>query len=186
VKLRDTPCVAEQRVATACWVDDLDQVLESPTSTESFVDVGLWVANQIEAARDTRATPGQRLGPTPEMSRRSGTKEEIVTPLAIRPDAAIEAISRGQLFEPPLDNLTIVPETLEARGLSCSWHVTVRTNTFRTRRATLRIGPSPSGNLTVLQLVPLRARRFRATAFVGVGVPVIASLGQRLMHAASD
>lgn len=176
----------ETPVATATWIDDDGKAIEPDGSVESFVDVGLWMAHQIETVRDATATPGQRLGRAAERTHRSGTKEEIVTPLPIRPDAAIEAISRGQLFDPSLDNLTVAPETLETRGFSCSWRATVRTSTFRSRRATLRIGPSPSGNLTVLQLVPLRARRFRTTAFVETGVSVIESLGQRLMHTASD
>ncbi len=184
--LRDTPLVANQRVAIASWVDEHGEVLDPVESVESYVDIGHWLTHQIATAREGTATPGRRLGSTPEPPSRSGTKEEVVAPVALRPCAAINALTDGQLFEPPLDNLTIAPETLESRGFSCSWRATVRTSTFRTRRATLRIGPSPSGNLTVLQLVPLRARRFRTSAFVEVGVSVIESLGQRLMHAASD
>lgn len=175
-----------RRVATARWLDEADdegdvQVVQSAEPVESFIDVGQWLTQQIEAARETRAAPGSRLGPTPEPTFRTGTREEVVAPVALRPQTAVGVIRRGRLFDPPIDSLDISAGTFENRGLSCSWQATVRMSLFRTRRATLQIGPSRSGNLTVLQLIPSRARRLQRGTFVEVGVNIVQTVGQRLL-----
>ena len=66
-----------------------------------------------------------------------------------------------------------------------SWKASVHTGRFRRRRpAELTVHPSPSSNLTVLELIPDRPRRFRTKRFVHTGVEAVDLLGRRLSRAA--
>ena len=57
-----------------------------------------------------------------------------------------------------------------------SWSVRIRR-----RAATLRIGASPSGNLTVVELVPKARRIFFTGSFVRFGVPAVEEMCKRLL-----
>ena len=66
-----------------------------------------------------------------------------------------------------------------------SWSATLHTGRVARRAATLRLRPSPSNRLTLIELVPTRAPYYRTDAFVRVGVPAVRELCMRLGRAAT-
>lgn len=173
----------ERPVPLAYWIDDDGEPLAPPEPldpAEALRDVGEWFSHQIERARQTEAAPGARFGQAADQAQRTGSSEDVVVALPVRSSAAAAAARRGAVFDPPLRRLRIEIGSLEIHGGSCSWQATVRTGLYRKRTATLRIDPSPSGILTILQLVPESACRFRTHSFVRAGVPALRELSERL------
>lgn len=166
----------DRPIAIATWIDEEGEPIEPPEQIEpaqALSELSHWIAHQVEARGDIQATAGPRLGPPPERTRRTGTGEEVVSPMLLRPELVLSAVRNGGVFDRPLQRMCIHIDSLDTAGLSCTWFTTLATGMFRDRAATLRIGPSPSGNLTVLQLVPQRTRRFRTKAFVDAGIPAV-------------
>ena len=177
---------SEGPASFAYWIGDDGEpigplgVPEPVNPVESLREVGEWCSHQIGKAREVEAAPGPRFGQAAGQAQRTGSTEDVVEALWLRPAIATAAARRGEVFNPPLERLTIEADSLEMSGGSCSWQVTVQTGRFRTREATLRIDPSPSGVFTVLQLVPAHPRRVRTRSFVAAGVPAISQLSNRL------
>jgi hypothetical protein len=175
----------ETPVAVACWIGDDGEPIRPPQpsesdATEALSDIGHWLAHQIDVAREVTAASGPRLGPDVDQTIRTGSSEEVVAPALIRPHVAMTALRRGEVFDDQVSGMRIQRDSLETNGASCTWRATLRTGLFRERKATLRVGPSPSGNMTVLQLVPRSPRRFRTRSFVEAGVPAIQELSEQL------
>jgi hypothetical protein len=176
----------ERSVSLAQWIDDDGEPIEplgtpEPVNpTEALRDVGEWLSHQIERARETEAAPGPRFGQAADQAQRTGSSEDVVVAVPLRWSAAAAQARRGEVFDPPLRHLRIEIGSLEIHGDSCSWQATVRTGLYRKRTATLRIDPSPSGILTILQLVPASVCRFRTQSFVRAGVPALREFSERL------
>lgn len=170
------------------------EILEPPTRidadpAETIRSAQTWL---VEQAGDYRATPGRRLGPaaTSEPSR-TGSLEDVMTPLAVAPARALLVAASPELIEQPVDGIEIDPESCRAEcsasgAARVSWLATVRTGRFRKRAASLRLRPSPSNNLTIVELVPRHRIGFRTAAFVRVGVPAVNELCRRIRLAATD
>lgn len=176
----------DRPIAVACWIDEDGNPLEPPEPIEpsqALGDLSHWLAHQVESAGEIHATAGPRLGPPPERTRRTGSSEEVIAPMHLRPQAAVKAVRRGGAFDRPLRHMRLHRDSFATNGVSLTWLTTLRTGLFRRRAATLRIGPSPSGNLTVLQLVPQKPRRYRTGAFVQAGLPAVDEICDRLAHA---
>lgn len=177
---------SEGPVAVACWIGDDGEPIQPPEPrdsadvAETLADIGSWLAHQIDAAREVKATSGPRLGDGGARTTRTGSREEVVAPVMIRPQIVMTALRQGQVFEDDAGGIHILHDSIETNGMSCTWMATLRTGRFRERKATLRIGPSPSGNVTVLQLVPQSPRRIRTRSFVEAGVPAIKELCEQL------
>jgi hypothetical protein len=176
---------SERPVAVACWIGDDGEPVAPPQPTETdaaeaLSDIGHWLAHRIDVARDVKAAPGPRLGPEVDQTRRTGSAEEVVAPVLIRPQVAVTAVRRGEVADDHVGGMRIQHDSIQTNGTSCTWQATLRTGLFRERKATLRISPSPSGNVTVLQLVPRSPRRIRTRSFVEAGVPAIQELSEQL------
>lgn len=178
-------------VAIAYWVDENDVPIEVKTRedalnpNEALSELGHWLTDRIDAVGEVKASSGPRLGPARERTQRSGSVEEVCAPLLLRPYFAISTLRRRDVFGDPLGTIDVESDSLETSGMSCSWFVTLRTGPLRSRRATLRITPSPSGNITVLQLMPQESRRFYTRSFVKAGVPALDEVGQRISRVCS-
>lgn len=178
-------------VAIAMWVDEHDEPLPvapvggDPDPSEALAQLGHWVADRLDAAGDLKAAPGPRLGPGQERTSRSGSTEEVCAPLLVRPHIAMRALLEADVFGQGLRTIDVDGSSLDSNGVSCSWLASVRTGLFRSRDATLRIGPSPSGNITVLQLMPQHTRRFYTRSFVRAGITAVDEVGGRLARICS-
>jgi len=132
-----------------------------------------------------RARPGLRPGGFEDRPKRHGGREDVVAPVHVLPGPASNALHGGEIFREPLPKLNIDVGSLEVDSRGSSWKATVACGRLwtRQRKATLRAYPSPSANLTVLELIPTSPRQLYTRAFVKAGVPAIATLGHRLTRA---
>lgn len=149
----------------------LDEVLRTAYAT---------VAKVFDQAKNRRATPGFRLGGGGDRPDRRGVLGEIITSVLISPSLTSAMVAEGNLFSPPLARITVDHRSLDASPLGLTWQVTVRTGVVTKRKATLRIEPSPSANLTILQLIPNSPRWLRERAFVRAGIKAMDQLSSRL------
>lgn len=152
-------------------------------------DAGHRIGAAVEHAREFRASPGRRLGAGAGSglgsTRRRGGPEEVQTPVAVRPELALRLASTDAVLYQGIGAISVDTSTVSAEAhasgigrVSCS--VRVRTGSVMRRRASLRIRPSPSNNLTIIELVPTRAPWFRTGAFLRAAVPAVRELGDRL------
>ncbi len=155
--------------------------LAPPTTTaDALRDLTSRVGHRLEHVRELHAATGQRLGPTTDRPDRRGASEEVLVSLLIDPALAAEAVLDGRLFQDPLGRLDVVTGSICVDDRGLSWSAGVRTGWFTRRAATLRLYPSPSANVTVLELIPDRPRLLRTRAFVRVGVDAMRELALRL------
>jgi hypothetical protein len=151
---------------------------EPPRPTEEvLLETARTVVGHLQ---ERSATPGFRPGGHHDRPTRLGDRGEVIQSLLIRPAATTRIVGRGDLFEPPLPRLRIDEAMVERSGSGFAWPATVRTGLFSRTRATLSIHPSPSTNLTVLELLPRRMRRWQSRSFVRAGVIAVDQLGDRL------
>ena len=135
---------------------------------------------------ELRAQPGHRLGVAVDRVRR-GDHEEIVQPVAVLPGAAREVVMAGELFAEPIPSLDVDAASRTFEGDSITWRASVRTGVFSRRRAAaLYLHPTPSANLSVIELIPSKRRWFYTGGFVGAGVVAVDALGSRLQRLAAD
>ncbi len=151
-----------------------------PTATETLRGISSRVGHHLEHLREFHAASGQRMGPSTDRPDRRGACEEVLVPLLLDPARAAAAAADGSLFSAPLGRLQVSPATLCADDRGLSWAAGVRTGWFTRRAATLRMYPSPSANVTVLELIPDRPRLLRTRAFVRAGVESMRELATRL------
>ena len=132
-----------------------------------------------------RARPGLRPGGYEDRPERHGGREDVVAPVPVLPGVASRALHDGDVLRRPLPGLEIDLDSVAIDARGSAWDATVRCGPLgrRRRRATLRAYPSPSANLTVLELIPVRPRLLPTRAFIRAGVPAIATLGNRLFEA---
>jgi hypothetical protein len=111
---------------------------------------------------------------------KTGYRDEIVvTPRSAPMPAVTEAIE-GNLFEPPIDWLRIDLESIQTNRYELRWRVQIRISPWQRRRATLRLYASPSLNVSVLSLRPLKPRGIARTKFLRVGLRVMNRLRDRI------
>jgi hypothetical protein len=132
-----------------------------------------------------RARPGQRPGGFADRPTRSGGREDVMAPVPVLPGTASRALHSGAVFDQPIPGFEINLRSLHIDEGGSTWKASVihdRPLIGRRRRAaTLRAYPSPSSNLTILELVPTRPTIIQTWAFVRVGVTVIEALSRRLL-----
>jgi hypothetical protein len=173
----------------------------SPATEDALRRAARTVADHV---RDPSSTPGHRPGgfadraggpggpgPRPRSalaparsSTRTGANGEVLQSLLLRPPEASRLIGGGQLFRPPLPRFHVDESRLSRSGDIFTWPVVVRTGLLARVRATLVIRPSPSANLTVLELSPRRLGWFQTRAFVRTGITAVDRLGARLQQRA--
>ena len=136
---------------------------------------------------ELRAQPGHRLGLVVDRVRRRGDYEEVVQPVAVLPGAARAVVIAGELFAEPIRSLDVDTASRTFEGDSITWRVSVRTGVFSRRRtAALCLHPTPSANLSVIELIPSKRRWFYTGRFVAAGVVAVDVVGSRLQRLAAD
>lgn len=135
-----------------------------------------------------QARQAARPGGYQDRPTRGGGREDVVAPVHVLPGPASRALHSGDLFDDPLPGVAVDVKSLEVGSTGSSWAATVTCGLLRrrTRPATLRAYPSPSANLTVLELVPTRSRLIHTRSFIRAGVPAIATLGLRINQVAGN
>lgn len=152
-----------------------------PLSTEEVLRTTYnALALAFDQVKDRRATPGFRPGGVGDRPDRRGVLGEVITPVLVRPSLAATMAVEGALFSPPLPGMAVDDHSLDVSRRGLTWQVTLRTGLTGRRQATLRIQPSPSANLTVIELIPNRPRRLSERAFVRAGIDVMDQLSSRL------
>lgn len=160
------------------------EVVDPPSTEEALRQAYGVVTTAFDQLKHQRAAPGPRPGGDGDRPQRRGLAGEIFTPVLVDPALAARVATDGTLFTPPVPGLTFSsPDPPHPGRQRLTWPVLVTTGLGR-RHAILRIGSSPSANLTVLELVPARRDRFRAPAFVRAGIMVTQELADRLLSTA--
>ena len=98
------------------------------------------------------------------------------------PEVAITAMLDGTPLEPQIRGLRVAVASKVADHRGVTWKASVRPAfSPRRRRARLRVYPSPSTNITFIELIPDRPRRRRSAGFIRSGVRITEALGNRLI-----
>lgn len=136
-----------------------------------------------DQARSERArTAANRPGPSMLQSDRKGAGDDIIHAVRADPAVAISAMLAGGPLRPPIGGLRVAPASLVADHRGLTWLAWVRPRgSARRRRVRLRVYPSPSTNVTFIELIPDRPRRRRSAAFIRTGARIAESLGNRLL-----
>lgn len=118
--------------------------------------------------------------PNGDRAVRTGSCEEVLVTVAGARLAAIGDIDPNLLFDPAIKRLTVDQASLRRSRHELAWDVHLRTVPGRQRRASMRIYTSPSGNVTVLTLVPRITSKMFPTAFIRPGLRALRKVGARL------
>lgn len=132
--------------------------------------------------RHRRRGEGSRSGGGIDQARTAGCREEIQVAVLAHPVIAAELIADLALLD-EVQHVTIDESSRESIRKQITWQASVRTAPWSTRRARLRLYGSPSSNVTVLTLTPIRSRRRGARRFLRVGLDSMFTLRTRVEDA---
>ena len=138
----------------------------------------------VPAAVDPVLIPRQGTGtwPNGERAVRLGNAEEILITLPSNPFAAMDAARTGDVFTPPIPMLRVDLDSRRDGDFEVSWQAALRAP-LRWRKVSLRIYASPSLNVTVMTIVPEKARKISSRWFVRLGLKAARQLGQQIESA---
>jgi hypothetical protein len=130
---------------------------------------------------DPTLLPRQGTGtwPNGERAVRLGNAEEILITLASNPFSAMDAARSGAVFAASR-RLRVDIESRRDGDFEVSWTATLRTGPYRWRAATFRVYASPSLNVTVMTIVPNKARRISSRGFVRHGLRAARDVGRAI------
>jgi len=111
---------------------------------------------------------------------RTGSCEEVLVTVAGDRLGRLGECDPNELFSRPLKRLDVDLSSLRRAQHELAWDVHVRTLPGRHRRASMRVYSSPSGNVTVLTLVPATTSKMFPTAFIRAGLRSMREVGTRL------
>lgn len=114
--------------------------------------------------------PGMRVGQGVDEPRRTGFHEEILVTLHADPVDSIQTALSADVLDSAAPRLEVDHDSLAARRNELRWTVRLRTGPGRRRSAHLRVYGSPSSNVTVLTLSPLRPRKVATRSFLRRGM----------------
>lgn len=135
-----------------------------------------------QAKADRALAVANRPGPSMLQSDRKGAGDDIIHAVRADPVLAITAMLAGDPLDPPIRGLRVAVGTRVADHRGVTWKASVRGSfSPRRRRARLRVYPSPSTNVTFIELIPDRPRRRRSAGFIRAGVRITEALGNRLI-----
>jgi hypothetical protein len=161
----------------------------APLARGVVVEADVWrnlgeaAAKKAHQAGNLKARPGPRIGGSADRSDREGGREDVVMPVPMKPYEAGSALATADFFARPLPHLVVDPVSLEVDHRGYTWRAEVRCRRLApSRPATLRVYPSPSGNLTIVELVPTRPGRIPTSSFIRAGVEALTALGLRLLE----
>ena len=117
-------------------------------------------------------TPRQGTGtwPNGERAVRLGHAEEILITLPSKPFEAMDVARLGGVFDPPIRGLRVDLDTRRDGDFEVSWNASLHIAPLRWRAASLRLYASPSLNVTVITIVPNKARKVSSRLFVRFGL----------------
>jgi hypothetical protein len=130
------------------------------------------------AAVDPALLPRQGTGtwPNGERAVRLGNTEEILITLPTNPFEAMDVARSGRPFTPVIPGLRVALDSRRDGDFEVSWNGGLRAP-IRWRKVNLRLYASPSLNVTVMTIVPDKARKISSRSFVRVGLRVARRLG---------
>ncbi|MBT4985784.1 MAG: hypothetical protein HOM89_14215 [Ilumatobacter sp.] len=117
--------------------------------------------------------------PNGERAVRLGHAEEILITLPSNPFRAMDVARTGRPFVPPIRGLRVALDSRRDGDFEVSWNGALRAP-IRWRNVSLRLYASPSLNVTVLTIVPDKARRISSRSFVRVGLRVARELAGQI------
>lgn len=129
-----------------------------------------------------RRGDGGRSGPGIDQARTAGCREEIQVALLAHPVVAAELIEDLKLLA-DVSGLQVDTSSRESVRKQITWSASVRTTPWSRRRSRLRLYGSPSSNVTVLTLTPIRSRRWGARLFLRVGLASMFTVRKRVERA---
>ena len=164
-------------------VDEHGRLRSPPVDVAGPTELRTAGHTAVRHLKTVKATPGHRLGTDPTVVVRTGRGEEISQPVLLSADAVLDRLDDPDLLA-DLPALDVDVDSVARRGAAVQWrtHLAVG-RPSAPRPAMLQIRPTPAGNVSIIELVPERPRRFGTRTFVRVGVPAIAELGARLRAA---
>jgi hypothetical protein len=164
-----------------------DDVIEFPMTVTSVEvpKLGWSGPGEREAAAvvttplDHTLMPRQGTGtwPNGERAVRLGHAEEILITLASKPFEAMDVARLGGVFDPPIRGLRVDLDSRRDGDFEVSWNAALHTAPLRWRAASLRLYASPSLNVTVITIVPNKARKVSSRLFVHFGLRAARQFG---------
>jgi hypothetical protein len=125
------------------------------------------------------ARQGTGTWPNGERAVRLGNAEEILITLPSNPFAAMDVARTVEVFDPPIPGLRVDQDSRRDGDFEVSWKAALRAP-LRWRRVTLRIYASPSLNVTVMTIVPNKARKISSRWFVHFGLKAARQLAAQI------
>lgn len=117
--------------------------------------------------------------PNGERAVRLGNAEEILITLPSNPFPAMEIARSGGIFEPPVRQLRVDSSSRHDGDFEVSWNGALRAP-LRWRKVRIRLYASPSLNVTVMTIVPDKARKISSRSFVRVGLRAAREVASRV------
>lgn len=127
------------------------------------------VASDGPALVHARRGEGTRTGAPLDQRRSAGCREEIQVTLLAHPAVTADVIEELRLLDAS-SRLVVDVSTLRRIDREITWTARVRTTPWSRRPARLRLYGSPSANITVLTLTPIRSRRWGVRLFLRSGL----------------
>ena len=166
-----------------------DQIDPDPVEITMFVTSVEVPGRESDATDDEHAAvsvdpallPRQATGtwPNGERAVRLGNAEEILITLPTNPFRAMDVARTGRPFAPLIPGLRIVFDSRSDGDFEVSWRGALRAP-IRWRSVSLRLYASPSLNVTVMTIVPDKARKISSRSFVRVGLRVARQLARQI------
>lgn len=115
-----------------------------------------------------------------------GHRDEIVATARARPEHAVAAAVRPDFFVPPIDRLHVDRSSIRTRRYELTWEARLTLRIWHRRPVRLRLYSSPSHNVTVLALSPVKARAAARRRFLRIGNRTLAEVRDRLDARAAE
>lgn len=117
--------------------------------------------------------------PNGERAVRLGNAEEILITLPTNPFAAMDAARSAMLDMAEIPRLRIDRDSQRSGEFEVQWSAALRAP-IRWRKVSLRLYASPSLNVTVMTIVPVKARKISSHWFVRNGLRTAREFGRRV------
>ncbi len=130
---------------------------------------------------DPALLPRQGTGtwPNGERAVRLGNAEEILITLPANPFASMDVARNRRVVAKPIRGLRVQTDSRRDGDFEVSWKAALRAP-VRWRPVSLRLYASPSLNVTVMTIVPDKARKISSRSFVRVGLRAARELGRHI------
>jgi len=134
------------------------------------------------ASVDPALIARQATWPNGQRAVRLGNAEEILITLASNPFAAMDVARTDVAFTPAIPGLRVDLGSRRDGDFEVSWEAALRAP-VRWRKVSLRLYASPSLNVTVMTIVPDKARTISSRWFVRLGLRAARQLASQIESA---